>query len=502
MSDSKFVQADPASERTYQQTGFDPATADSQLSYTSNRVAKPVYNTYEPGGFEVSGYLTDWAQYDGRLQEDWNPANAGRGADLAQLLASPTAYDRVVVDSAAIVGDRGEKQQVIARAAEQFGRTVGQVTFIDPWGDCQAYTNCGFAGWRDIQLPRDFQQEKVQGLLGGLRELAKRSTEAGRTLQVAFNIGGPEMSEAFHRVARDRQQRTVFVDSVVDMYNRFPMFGDVEIAWEYPSVAGAGGNEFGEEDPANYAALIRELRRALDVAGRRDAKIGIALSSDTAVLRTMKVSALVDAGADRLNVMTYDFFGMPWADGLGHRAGIYGTPGSESTTSLEGAVQFLLEAGIDSRSIHVGWASYGRSARGATVTSISPLAGTCDSEGRGLTLGTFESGVAEWSDIITNYLDLETGQGRNGYTLYTDPVANADFLYNHESRVFMSLDTPRTVKAKAEYVVQHNLGGMFAWSADLDNGLLLNAAREGLGQKLTQQTIAMEPLYTPGSETA
>ncbi|MFI6469904.1 glycosyl hydrolase family 18 protein [Streptomyces sp. NPDC050516] len=500
MSDSKFVQADPASERTYQQTGFDPATADSQLSYTSNRVAKPVYNTYEPGRYEVSGYITDWAQYDGRLQEDPNPANAGRGADLAQLLANPTAYDRVVVQSAAIVGDRGEKQQVIARAAEQLGRTAGQVTFIDPWGDCQAYTNCGFAGWRDIQLPRDFQQEKVQGLLGGLRELAKRSTDAGRTLKVAFSIGGWSMSGAFHQVARDRQQRTVFVDSVVDVFQRFPMFDEVDIDWEYPGVQGAFGNEYSEEDPANYAALIGELRRALDGAGRRDAKIGIALSSDTAVLRTMNVPALVASGADQLNVMTYDFFGTPWAAGLDHHAGIYSNP--DSTTSLDGAVQYLLKAGITSRSIHIGWASYGRSARGATVTSISPLAGTCDTEGRGLTLGTFESGVTEWPDIITNYLDLETGQGRNGYTLYTDTVANADFLYNHDSRVFISLDTPRTVKAKAEYVVQHNLGGMFAWQGDLDNGLLLNAAREGLGQKLTEQTIAMEPLYTPGSETA
>ena len=44
--------------------------------------------------------------------------------------------------------------------------------------------------------------------------------------------------------------------------------------------------------------------------------------------------------------------------------------------------------------------------------------------------------------------DLENQKGRNGFNVYTDQVADADFLYNPESKLFMSLDTPRTVKAK------------------------------------------------------
>ncbi|WP_143060334.1 hypothetical protein [Streptomyces sp. TLI_105] len=47
--------------------------------------------------------------------------------------------------------------------------------------------------------------------------------------------------------------------------------------------------------------------------------------------------------------------------------------------------------------------------------------------------GTFESGTTEPADILRNYLDLETGAGCNGFTLYTDTVADADFLYNPDS---------------------------------------------------------------------
>ncbi|HIC8274739.1 TPA: glycosyl hydrolase family 18 protein, partial [Klebsiella michiganensis] len=91
--------------------------------------------------------------------------------------------------------------------------------------------------------------------------------------------------------------------------------------------------------------------------------------------------------------------------------------------------------------------------------------------------GSFESGTTEWYDIIYNYLDLENQKGRNGFNVYTDKVADADYLYNPDSKLFMSLDTPRTVKAKGEYAASLGLGALFTWTIDQDNGVLVNAAR-------------------------
>ncbi|ENL0945061.1 hypothetical protein AB4S45_002715, partial [Salmonella enterica] len=47
MATSKLIQGDTITETTHAANGFDPATSDDKISYTSARVAKPVYNKYK-----------------------------------------------------------------------------------------------------------------------------------------------------------------------------------------------------------------------------------------------------------------------------------------------------------------------------------------------------------------------------------------------------------------------------------------------------------------------
>ncbi|WP_267283654.1 glycosyl hydrolase family 18 protein, partial [Klebsiella sp. HMSC09D12] len=133
-------------------------------------------------------------------------------------------------------------------------------------------------------------------------------------------------------------------------------------------------------------------------------------------------------------------------------------------------VDHLLAEGFPADRINIGYAGYTRNGRSVELESLSPLKGSYN-PGTGTTTGTFESGTTEWYDVIYNYLDLENQKGRNGFNVYTDQVANADYLYNPESKLFMSLDTPRSVKAKGEYTAKLGLGGMFTWTIDQDNGV-------------------------------
>lgn len=98
---------------------------------------------------------------------------------------------------------------------------------------------------------------------------------------------------------------------------------------------------------------------------------------------------------------------------------------------------------------------------------------------------------------MRHYLQFDGNRlsGKNGYTLYHDKIANADYLYNKNLGVFISLDTPRSVYAKAKYVVKRKLGGLFAWTVDADNGLLAHAANEGLGNEVEKKIIDMRPFY-------
>ncbi|MFI3311009.1 glycoside hydrolase family 18 protein [Ewingella allii] len=496
---SNIIKPDAATEESYRIDGFDPATSTEKYSYTSARVAKPVYNKYNNAGRpKVFGYYTDWSQYDGRLQGSQQPADRGRGVDLA--LVAPTAFDKLIIGFVGILGDLGEKSTAIANGAAAFGLhdQEGSVTFLDVWGDTQTFVNNGFPGYLEVNMPDDFQQEKVQGVLGGLRDLQKRAKAEGHDLVLSFSVGGWTMSNGFYNMARDPIQRVRFTSSIVDIFKRFPMFSEVDIDWEYPGAPG-NNNPYAEDDSVYYVHLIRELRNAFNNAGLPNTKISIASSADPAILAKSDIPGLLDAGLNGINLMTYDFFGTPWAPALNHHTNLHKT---EATTyGTDAAVDFLIGLGVQQSNINIGYAGYTRNARNASISQLSPLVGTYE-PGAATTTGTFESGSTEWYDIINNYLDLEAQKGKNGFDLYTDEVADADYLYSSTSKLFLSLDTPRTVKAKAAYARNRGLGGVFTWTADQDNGLLVNAAREGLGSPIITQKIDMSPFYFKGINTS
>ncbi|HIC0740676.1 TPA: glycosyl hydrolase family 18 protein, partial [Klebsiella oxytoca] len=115
--------------------------------------------------------------------------------------------------------------------------------------------------------------------------------------------------------------RKTFAKGVVKLFKQFPMFSEVDIDWEYPNAEGAG-NPYGPEDGENYALLIGELRKQLDSAGLSNVKISIASSAVVKTFDYSNVKALLQAGLYGINVMTYDFFGTPWAETLTHHTNL------------------------------------------------------------------------------------------------------------------------------------------------------------------------------------
>jgi chitinase len=336
-----------------------------------------------------------------------------------------------------------------------------------------------------------YNQSAAAGLLGGLRELQKKAP----SLELAFSVGGWTMSGYFSEVAADKALRLIFVESVVDFFTRFPMFSSVDIDWEYPGGGGLPGNGSSDEDGENYALLIGELRTALDAFDKGQKKITIASSADVNKIDNSNIKGLIEAGLDNIFLMSYDFFGTGWSENLAHHTNLY--PTNASPYSIDTAINYLLNTlDVSPSMIHLGYANYARSATGANITSL-------DYDIEGLALGSFENGAPEFFDVLFNYLDLENGtaQGKNGFELMTDTVANADYLYSSETNHFISFDTPRTVKAKGEYVITKGLAGAFSWSADQDDGLLANAAREGMGYQITQENFDMDTVYNDGKHS-
>ncbi|MFE4480473.1 glycosyl hydrolase family 18 protein, partial [Kitasatospora sp. NPDC056789] len=348
----------------------------------------------------------------------------------------------------------------------------------------------GFDGAPSGDAAADFTQDKAHGLLGTVAALAKRNPK----LKVGLDVGGWELSEAFHHIAKEAKSREAFADSLARIFQAFPMFTALHLDWQYPGATGNAANAYGPEDPENFAQLIRAVKQKLPNAT-------IAISAPAAVykIKDMNIPLLVASGAQRINLLAFDLFGTPWAAGLGHHAPLRHDPNDPEGNSVDAAVTYLVEElKVAPGLIHLACATHTRNAQRATVSAISPLRGAYEPNCDGTTVGSFESGKSEQADVLRNYLDLEGGKGRNGFTLYTDTRADADFLYSEQSSVFISLDTPRSVKAKAEYARANKLGGLYAYRADGDTGLLANAAREGLGHTVTATVVDMKPLYVTG----
>ncbi|EGC37422.1 hypothetical protein DICPUDRAFT_149996 [Dictyostelium purpureum] len=452
-----------------------------KLSFTSSRVVNQLYNSYLPNEYKVTGFIQNTAQFDGRLN---NTETWGEGFDLATV--NPYAYDKLVFCYFGLVGDQGVKKHVIEKSANDLMMFDNKYTPVpnDSFGACQSFTNVGFEGWNDVALPEKYNQRQCQGLLGGLRMMKEKNPE----LKLEMAIGGWSFSQPFHHMVKTEGNRSMFIDGVKDILHRFPMFDSILIDWEYPCSHGDVNNEYSPEDCENYCKLIQELRMKLP---QFYGDINVTLPATIDQLSKINAKNLMLNGASNIYLLTLDYFG-GWCSELKH---------DSSLVCAQQAVDYLIGVnGVNPKSIHIGYRTGSKNAIDTEILSWSPLKGkfkaTFNSKGNPKVVGTFESAVSTFNDIMYNYIDFESGKPMNGFKLHYDPVSKAEFLYNQKTKLFMSIETPKSVKSKAEFVREKGLGGLFNQSISADaSGLLLNAARDGFGNKMQSTKINMEKCY-------
>jgi chitinase len=103
----------------------------------------------------------------------------------------------------------------------------------------------------------EFTQDDSSDLLQRLSKLAHK---AGK--RVKLSIGGWTGSKYFSTLVADPALRKTFVNNCVQAYWAYGLDG-IDIDWEYPNAAGAGGNAISPDDSANFLLYLAELRQAL-----------------------------------------------------------------------------------------------------------------------------------------------------------------------------------------------------------------------------------------------
>lgn len=294
-------------------------------------------------------------------------------------------------------------------------------------------------------------QPRVGANLAYLRSLK----ESNPRLKVLLSVGGWE-AEGFSDAALSAASRSAFAESVVALLREHSLDG-VDIDWEYPgqSVAGIKSRP---EDKHNFTALLQALRARLG----KGYLLTIA-SADREYFDFTEMDKL-HVYLDYINVMTYDFFNA-LTPTTGHHAGLHASPYAAPTDrNADASIKQHLAAGIPPDKLVLGVAFYGRGFAG-----VKP-----EHHGLNQPYERFEA-AHPYAELVQKFI------GRNGFVREWDERAQAPFLWNAQTRAFITYDDPQSIAIKADYVRRHGLGGVMFWELSQDsNGELLKAIVNGL----------------------
>ena len=426
-------------------------------------------------GLVTGAYFVEWGIY-------------GRDYDVTNMPAQNLSH--ILYGFIPICGENASLSGGPKRALETAcaGSADYEVVIHDPWAAVQK------------ALPGVDAKDPIRGTYSQLMALKQRYPD----IKILPSVGGWTLSDPFGGFT-NKANRDIFVASMEEFLRTWKFYDGVDIDWEFP---GGDGPNPDIGDPINdgpaYVALMQELRAMLD---KLEAETG----------RTYELTSDIGAGYDKIEdvdyqaasqymdyifAMTYDFYGA-WSNVTGHQTALYcgehmsagqcngtglddnGEPRKGPAYTTDNAVQLLLAQNVPSKKIVVGTAMYGRGWEGVYPQNAAIDGNPMTAPGNGPLKGSTAQGV--WEDGVIDYKGVKAnmigaaGTGINGFEVGYDEQAQAAYVWNRATGKLITYDSRKSVLAKGAYVNQYNLGGLFAWEIDADNGDILNAMHDGLG---------------------
>ncbi|KAJ3299922.1 hypothetical protein HDU76_006191 [Blyttiomyces sp. JEL0837] len=277
-----------------------------------------------------------------------------------------------------------------------------------------------------------------------------------------FNDDGTATRTRFSDMASTPENCAKFVASVKTFLNQYHLDG-IDLDWEYPTASDRGGKP---EDAQNYVNLVNELRSALG----NTISVSIAAPASHWYLRGFDIASMA-AHVDYITFMTYDLHGnWDWGNKwVGPYLNVH-----NNWTEIADALNMAMKAGVDSDKLLLGIGFYGRSFKLSDPTCVDPYQ-----------LCTYQNPGVQIGDNYQNTADPGSCTKTGGFLAYyeiEDWVLNDDFQYlvydNLSTSVIMQyndgsdwigFDTTRLIVDKMTRATAFCLGGIAAWSVDMDS---------------------------------
>lgn len=273
-------------------------------------------------------------------------------------------------------------------------------------------------------------------------------------LKFILSVGGWTDSGPFYEMAATDGSRETFARSCADFLKTYPQFDGIDIDWEHPV---AGGLQPGQpRDAHNYVLLLAALRDAMGPSKL----LTVAVGAGARAIDPLSYAEMAPL-LDWVSVMTYDFHSGGMRAGFNSALYNHDDP-SNPRANTDAAVQAILAKGVPRSKLVVGVPFYGRGWRG--IETADPW-----NTGNGsLQVGGYRAIAAS---------QLQSAR----FVRHWDEVAKVPWLYNADTKEWITYEDAQSMRLKGRYVVDQGLAGAMFWELSNDDGTLLDALRAGLG---------------------
>ena len=288
-------------------------------------------------------------------------------------------------------------------------------------------------------------------------------------VKILISVGGWTRSNMFHETAASEEGRKIFAKSLVDTLEKYPFIDGFDINWQYPCVPREAiltdnmkdfGNNAGNEDKENFTLLLKECRETLNQENLKNKMLTVVVSGDEGNLQCTEPDKFQQY-VDYISVMSTDFLG----------------DSSEITKAAEG----IKRNPLDKRSykldldgvINLLKNTYKVPAEKILLTSSLDSSGLSSVEDGVNGDGIFKSGKKLFKDSTTEGVLSEYGNkylwwyiknnlelDNSGWKKYRDSFSKTPYMYNYSSKEFITYEDEYSLKAKCNYVIDEDLGGI------------------------------------------
>ncbi|KAJ2488452.1 hypothetical protein IWW37_004803 [Coemansia sp. RSA 2050] len=309
------------------------------------------------------------------------------------------------------------------------------------------------------------------------------------TTKLLVSLGGWTGSKHFSPILKDPKKRSHMIDEMTQWMQEFGLDG-WDIDFEYPGRQGNSCHRFdAREDTPNFLQFLKDLRRRLDSEFGESTKlitVATHFQPFSGPQGSMSDVSEFASYVDYFNPMLYDFNGV-WSDTTGPNAPLDYAKGKALQFSFKSSIQSWIDAGIPASKINAGLPFYGRTvtAHGDMASSpdmYQPLSKTIprgdgdDREESDISCGGPKvfSGIWKYANLRSEgVLDTSDSAAAPWVRRY-DNATNTPWLFNKETRDFVSYDDTTSINAKAGFAAEKGLAGVMIWpiTNDYDNELV------------------------------